>query len=195
MHVVRNIETHEVLHIDYTCSKMALPAEQVYANFDKTNMELGWTDKQCIPGYFSIDENGLIIELSIGEAVEQGLYILEPEQKLENGEIIEKTKDELINEGLLTIDKLRDEIIEYFSKLSFGKKRELIPDYKMENAIIGVYDMQRLSEYRATINAFRDEFHRLSTLIKKAKSVKELEKITPKFPESIISEGRSDEKE
>lgn len=195
MHVVRNIETREVLHIDYTDSEKALPPEQVYEEFDSSKMELGWTDKQYIPGYFSIDESGLIIELAIGEAVEQGLYKLEPEQRLKNGEITEMTKEELVNEGLSTIDKLKEEMIEYFSQLSFGKRRELIPDYKLENAAIGVYDKQRLSEYKATIQAFRDEFHRLAALIKKAKSAKYLEKITPNYPESIISETRSDDKE
>ena len=187
MHVIRNRKTGEILHVDYSTTDGPLPAKEVYTDFDTTTMELGWTEKAYIPGYFSIDESGIIVQLSIAQAVEQGLYALEPKQKLVNGQIVEKSKSDLVSEGLVSIEEIKEELHDYFSSLSFEMRRQLIPDYKLENVAIGVYNKDISQSYRKTIEAFRQEFYRLKEQIEKAKTIEEVEAIKPRFPEVIIS--------
>jgi hypothetical protein len=55
------------------------------------------------------------------------------------------------------------------------------------NAGIGLYDEERVQAIRATTQAFREEYQRLEAAVAKAKSVKELEAITPSFPTEMIT--------
>jgi hypothetical protein len=62
----------------------------------------------------------------------------------------------------------------------------LIPDYKLQNAALGIYDKQTAAAYRATVNAFRAEVHRLEKEIESASTLGELRSIEPKFPETVL---------
>jgi hypothetical protein len=65
-------------------------------------------------------------------------------------------------------------------------RRQLVPDHQLLNAGIGLYDDDRSQSLRDTVQAFRDEYHRLEGLVAKAKSVKELDAIKPAFPTALV---------
>jgi hypothetical protein len=65
-------------------------------------------------------------------------------------------------------------------------RQKLIPDYQLQNAVLGVYDEARRTVYQTTIAAFRDEFYRLKTAVENASTLAELEAITPAFPAGIV---------
>jgi hypothetical protein len=55
------------------------------------------------------------------------------------------------------------------------------------NAGIGLYDEERVQAIRATTQAFRAEYQRLEAAVAKAKSLKDLEAITPSYPTEMIT--------
>lgn len=187
MHVIRDKKTAQVIYVDYSQTDSALPGEDIYAGFDAYKMDIGWTPESYIPAWFDIDEKGVIRELEPGEAAERGFLALEPGQKLIKGKIVDMDNAELLGEGLLKLEDMKRELTDYYTALSFHKRNELIPDYKLNNAALGVYDEKRMADYRATIKAFRDEVKGLIGLVDAARSAAELEAIQENFPTSIIS--------
>lgn len=190
MYVVRDKITKKVIYIDYSGSSRGKAAEEIYPEFDPDKLELGWTDTRHIPAEFNINNNGEIQPKTIEERIDAGTFQMGPEQKLVRGKIVNKSKAELVNEGLLQLDEVRQDAINYYSDLAFQKRRELIPDYKVQNAALGIYDDDRIADYKATVKAFRDEFYRVKEMIEKAGSVKEIESIVPNFPEAIRSTAK-----
>lgn len=187
MHVIRDKHTSEVLYIDYSSSDSPQSGKLVYPLFDDQQMEIGWTELSFIPAWFDIDKTGVIQELDLDEAANRGLYQLEPGQKLVKGKIVDMDQTELVAEGLLKLDDMKQQMLEFYNALSFHKRNEIIPDYKLNNAALGVYDEKRIAEYKVTIQAFRDEAKRLAGSVNEATSVAELEAIKENFPTSIIS--------
>jgi len=84
---------------------------------------------------------------------------------------------------LLDIEKARK--IEYFNQLSFELRNNILPDYKLTNASLGVYAEQTSGQYLSLIQNFRTEFYRLKDLIENAESVEEVNCIEADFPESL----------
>jgi hypothetical protein len=192
MHIIREKKTEEILYIDHSPSTSKRNGEEIYKGFNPETMEVGWTKHSYVPAYFDIDRKGKITELTLAEAAKRGLHKLPEDQKIVNGEIEHKSKSELIADGLINISNIKQDALEYYNALSFAKRGELIPDYKLENASLGVYeDKDRLSTYRETIKAFRAEYKRIEALVNSANSVEEIEAIKQNFPEELIS-ARSD---
>ncbi len=187
MHVIRDKQTHEVLYVDYSPSDTPRRGAAIYPDFDAQRMEVGWTGESYIPAWFDIDEQGVIQELDLIEAVKRGLYQLEPGQKLVDGKIVDMDRAELVEEGLLQLDDLKQRMLEYYEALSFQKRKELIPDYKLNNAALGVYDDRRMADYQVTIQAFREEAKRIARLINAATTVADLESIEENFPAKILT--------
>lgn len=187
MHVIRDKKTTKILHIDYSRTDSAEAGKDVYQGFDADSMEIGWTAESYIPAWFDIDKKGLIRELDLDEAAVRGLYQLEPGQKLVDDKIVDMDNAELIDAGLLQLDDMKQQMREYFNALSFQKRQEIIPDYKLNNASLGVYDEQRIADYRVTIQAFRDEAKRITASIDDATGAAELEAIEAGFPSAILS--------
>ena len=69
--------------------------------------------------------------------------------------------------------------------MKMQKRQEILPDYKIQNALMGIYDDGIVAAYKNTIEAFRKEYHRLEGVIDGAKSLDELDKIKAKFPKTV----------
>ncbi len=187
MHVIRDKKTKKVLFIDYSMSKKPQKAKAVYPEFNASKMELGWTDTQHIPADFDIDGKGNIVPISLETLIKNGTVKPAPDQKVVNGEIVGKTIEELVADGLFSIDELKKIYVERYSHEAFTLRQSLIPDYKIQNAALGLYDEKTAETFKNTINEFRNEFYRLKNAVENADSVQTLEAIKPDFPTAIVS--------
>jgi hypothetical protein len=77
------------------------------------------------------------------------------------------------------IEEYRAQKTAQLSALSLQRYNELCPDYKLKNALTGVYDEilseEILTEYRRISEALRNEFYRVSGLINTAGSTSEVD--------------------
>jgi len=132
-----------------------------------------------------------IVPKSLRELVEDGQIVLEKTQKVveEAGEerVVDKTVDEQLSEGLLTLEEAKARRREEFSRQALLSRHEILPDYKLQNAALGIYDEETVARFRATVQAFRAEVHRLEQRLDAVKSASELQKIRAKFPDRILS--------
>lgn len=128
-----------------------------------------------------------IVDKTLSEQVTEGLKQLQPNQKLVGEEIVAKTIPEMLEDGSLTLAEVKQRKIEYFSNLAFEKRSSILPDYKLQNALFGIYGKQTATNYRDTVRAFRDEFYRLQALVEQAKTFDEIEAVAESFPQEIVS--------
>jgi len=211
MYVVRDKKSKKVIHINPAPLVQALEGKDIYFEFDAKKMEIGRSDVP-LPEHFDISKDGEIIALGIEEKVKAGLIELEPHQKAVNGEIVEKTlaekvadglielepdqkvdgdqivaktTAEMLEEGLISLDEIKQQKKAYFSALALQKRNEILPDYKIQNALMGIYDDEIAAAYKKNIEAFRKQYHRLEEMIDGAKSLDELNKIKARFPKSL----------
>ena len=80
-----------------------------------------------------------------------------------------------------TLDEVRANKINYFSQLAFDERAKILPEYKLINASLGVYDATETARIKGIVEAFRTEYYRLEALCKQAKSVEELELIQENY--------------
>jgi hypothetical protein len=186
MHVVRQRANKQLLFIDHRRTSGPLPGREVYASFDPSTMELGWTDDGRIPAYFDIDPGGKVVELHPDEAAQRGLAPLPPTRKLVEGKVAPKSEAELIAEGLLDLAAIKGQAIEAYSGAAFALRAQLIPEYKLQNAALGIYEEDEVAGYKATIEAFRKEFYRLKKEVEAARSMAALAAIKPDFPTQLL---------
>lgn len=92
---------------------------------------------------------------------------------------------ELLEEGLISLDEIKLRKKEYFSALALQKRNEILPDFNIQNALMGIYDDEITATYKKTIEAFRKEYHRLEGMIDEAKSLDKLDKFKAKFPKKV----------
>jgi hypothetical protein len=194
MHLIRDRKSKQVLFIDYGASAAPLPGAAVYPAFDPARMEVGWTDQTYIPAFHDIDAAGNVVELDLDEAARRGLYQPAAHEKIVKGKIVAKSDKELVDEGIVDLPAMKAQLAEACSKAAFELRAKLIPDYKLQNATLGVYDDERVEAYRATVAAFRAEVKRLEGAIEKAKTLQELREIKPKFPDAIVGEPAPEDK-
>ena len=185
MYVVREKKSKKVIHINPAPLVQALEGKDIYFEFDAKKMEIGRSDAP-LPEHFDISKDGEIVALGIEEKVKAGLIELEPHQKVVNGEIVAKTPAEMLEEGLISLDEIKQQKKAYFSVLALQKRQEILPDYKIQNALMGIYDDKIAAAYKKKIEAFRKEYHRLEGVIDEATSLNELDKIKTKFPKSLV---------
>lgn len=86
-----------------------------------------------------------------------------------------------------TIDQARERKKQELKSQALALRSALVPDYYLLNAGLGIYDDARVAALKATVNAFRDEVTRLEGKIATAKSVKEINALTPKFPTALVT--------
>lgn len=80
------------------------------------------------------------------------------------------------------LDAAKEVKIALFQEESFQKRQALIPDYKLQNASLGVYGETKKQEFINLVNKFRDEFYRLRGLVGQAKNIAEINAIKSNFP-------------
>ena len=80
-----------------------------------------------------------------------------------------------------TLDELRANKINYFSQLAFDERAKILPEYKLINASLGVYDATETARITNIVTAFRTEYYRLEALCKQANSIEELEAIEANY--------------
>lgn len=216
MYIVRDKKTREILHKNPAPLGQQLLNEEVYFKFDPKKMEIGKLDGE-LPEHYRIDENGMITELTLQEKVKKGIILLESHQKTEGNEIVEKTLAEKIEAGLIeiepgqnvideqiinkplqeqldekliTLDEMKQNKIEEFSAMALSLRNTILPEYKIQNALMGIYDEDKTVQYKKTINTFRDEFHRLKEEIEMAKTLKGIEAVEEKFPKTFTVKSK-----
>ena len=80
-----------------------------------------------------------------------------------------------------TLDELRANKINYFSQLAFDERANILPEYKLINASLGVYDATETARIKGIVEAFRTEYYRLEALCKGANSIEELNNIEANY--------------
>ena len=80
-----------------------------------------------------------------------------------------------------SLEELKASKIEYFSQLAFDKRSEIMPEYKLINASLGIYDETETANIKAITESFRAEFYRLKALCESATNEEELNNITDNF--------------
>lgn len=131
-------------------------------------------------------ENEVIAQKSLHEQLKEGLIKLGPNQRIVDDQIVTYSIKKMVDQGLIDFNEYKKRKIEEFSELSFEIRETLIPEYKLVNVGLNIYDENETDSIKATIQAFRKEFYRLKVAIEKAKTVKEVEAVKEKFPRKLI---------
>jgi len=76
-----------------------------------------------------------------------------------------------------TLEELKADKIRHFSQLAFDKRNEILPEYKLINASLGIYDATETQRITNIVTAFRTEYYRLEALCLQATTAEELEAI------------------
>lgn len=127
-----------------------------------------------------------LVDKTLAEQVEDGTVQLEPGQKVEGDGIVEKDLREQFDDGLIALEEYKQAQIEYFSGLAFDQRQSFLPDYKLQNAALGLYPDAEKAAIKATVQAFKDEFKRLRELVKKAPDADAIAAITPNYPGEFV---------
>lgn len=132
------------------------------------------------------DADAKIVTKTLREMVDDGTIKLLPTQKLEGDITVTKSDRELIDEGLITLDEYRKKKIQFFSSLSFEIRSVFLPDYKLQNASLGIYDEAKTVAIKATVKAFKDEYNRLEGLVNQAPDANAVDAITHNYPDKLV---------
>ncbi len=158
MYLVIDKQSKAILHMSNSFPDEEKAAKDVFPEFDPATMEFGRSPEQYVPTEFTI-ENGVVKDLSPVVAAA---------------------------EHVESIDQARQRRLAHFSEASFAARRELIPDHELMNAALGIYETDRVHSIRRTVEAFRDEYHRLAAAVGKAGSLSELNAIKAAFPKAVV---------
>ena len=80
-----------------------------------------------------------------------------------------------------SLEELKASKIEYFSQLAFDKRSEILPEYKLINASLGVYTNEETLQIKSIVESFRTEFYRLKSLCESAFNETELNSIVDNY--------------
>jgi len=161
MYLIIDKKTKAVLHMSNSMPGEDRKPEEIFPRFDRATMDFGRSPDQFIPVHFAI-ENGVVKD--------QAPVLAAPRENLAQA---------------------RQRVLRGFTDASLSARNQLIPDYQILNAGLGIYDADRTQAIKETVQAFRDEGHRLQKLVADAKSVQELEAIKPSFPAAIATKPRT----
>ena len=165
MYLIIDKSSKAILHMANSVRGEEKEAAEVFPAFDAVTMDFGRSPEQYIPVNFVI-ENGVVKDLDSPPAI---VAAATPAAAVEN------------------IAQARERQLQSYSALALESRRQLIPDHQLQNAALGIYDEDRVQAIRATVQAFRDEYHRLEAAVAKTRSSKALTAIEPAFPTTIVT--------
>jgi hypothetical protein len=168
MYVIRDRKTKAVLDIAQSVPGETKEPKEVFPGFDPDAMEFGRSETAAIPARFEI-ERGIVKEVE------------EPKPAREAAARVASAAE------LPPLDELKASLLAQLSEQSFVQRRALIPEHELQNAALGIYDEPRTAAIRATVKAFRDEYHRLEEAIGKAKSPRDLQTLKLNFPTQLVA--------
>lgn len=212
MYIVIDKKSKDIIHVNPAPISQQLSVKEVYFKFDEKNMQIGKIDGE-MPEYFKIDKDNNVVELDLEEKVKaghvktqvtdtgaddkqpvfdeaNGSVVLAPHQKIVGDQVVDKSNQEMIDDGSMTLDEIKANKIEEFSSQALSLRNNILPDYKIQNALMGLCDDQKTQSYKDTVEGFRAEFHRLKNDIEKARDLKAVEAIKADFPSKIINGGK-----
>lgn len=160
MYLIIDRATHSVLHMSNAYPGEDKKPEDLLPGFDAATMDFGQSPEPYIPVRFAI-EDGVVKDL---DPPPPAAAAAEPE----------------------TLDQARVRKLREFAAQSLWQRAQLIPDYQLLNAGLGLYDAARMQSLRATVQAFRDEVGRLEKAAAKVRTVKALEALQPAFPTALV---------
>ena len=139
-----------------------------------------------------------IVEKTLLEQVEEKIIELAQNQKVVNNEIVILNDRQMFDEKRLDLEEYKRLKIEYFSRLAFEKRAEILPEYKIQNAALGVYNKQKTEEIKNTILSFKQEFKTIKGEVESAKTADDVDKVKDSYPGELLKTGKqvdSSEKE
>jgi hypothetical protein len=139
----------------------------------------------CEAGEYEVETDGEIVEIKLKKFKLQP--VLPSVTPFNLDDVYANTEWHGITEESKKLTYIKPALINYFSNLSFQIRSQLVPEYKLQNAVLGIYDEKTLASYRITIQRFRDEFYRIKEAIESAKTLEELKAVKADFPTEIIS--------
>ncbi|MEQ9504508.1 MAG: hypothetical protein RIT81_47055 [Deltaproteobacteria bacterium] len=136
-----------------------------------------------------IDGVEQVVLKSLAEQVEEGLIELPPATKLDasGARIVPMTDAEQAEAGVIDLELLKTRRIAALSERALGERAALLPDYKVLNALAGVYgdSEARVQRYRATMAGFRAALEEARGRVERAKTIKAVMAIEPDFPKVV----------
>ena len=77
--------------------------------------------------------------------------------------------------------------VDAFSREAFENRERILPDYKITNCALGIYDAETSEYIKNTVNSFRNEFYRLKALCEACTSIEELNAIHSNYSSITIN--------
>lgn len=104
IYIIRRKNNHQILFQKELPEEKKVTAKKLYPKYDSRYMEFGWTHKAYVPPFFSITKTGELQELEppAGIMVKDGVFSLG--YKTVRGKVVERTLNDLIVEGQVTLD-------------------------------------------------------------------------------------------
>jgi|GEM_PF-6201753 hypothetical protein len=164
MYIIIDRKSKKILHMCNSRPGEDKQPQELMPDFDPKTMEFGRAPEQYIAEKFVI-ENGVVRNIE-DEAVQ----------------LAATTKE--------SVAEARERRLRSFSALSLALRKNILPDYKLQNAALGIYDAEETATIRATVEAFRAEYHRLEKELEKARSLKTIEAVEAKFPTALVQGKR-----
>lgn len=158
MYIIIDRKSKEILHMSNSMPGEEKEPQDLLPDFDPENMEFGRAPEQYITEQFTI-ENGVV--------------------KNVEAEVEEQAAEKLA--------EARERRLHSFSNLSLALRKNILPDYKLQNAALGLYDEEQVKTIRDTVQAFREEYQRLKKEVSRARSIKTVDAIEAKFPEALAT--------
>jgi hypothetical protein len=158
MYIVIDKETKKVLWKNPAPLSQKLTPDQVWTEFKQDSMFIA-TCERDLPQHWKVDDNF---------------------------NIVEATLEDKVNSGVIKLEYAKTELKQQYSNMSHLIRHSIIPDYKLINCSLGIYDKEYTKKIKKTIQAFRKEFYRIEKEISIAKTVDDLKNITPNFPTTLL---------
>ncbi|MEQ9367282.1 MAG: hypothetical protein RIF32_23830 [Leptospirales bacterium] len=108
MYIVRDKTTKAIIHKNPAPLHQNLGPTEVYHAFDPATMEIGKIEG-ALPGHWKIETDGTIRDLSQAEKIAEGILVAGPDEKIVGGEIVKRTRQGNLEDGLLSYARLREE--------------------------------------------------------------------------------------